>query len=132
MSEASEEPIAALRERIRWMGRGFAWLWLVIGAGSILAILGLDATIHRPWVGAFCAWFGATIASQVYIRCKQRQLRQLLVGLSAQERAELLTPLKEQASHLTSQIVAPFLADLGYREALPADAPTGRGDEPTP
>jgi hypothetical protein len=32
-------------------------------------------------------------------------------------------PLKERGRGDTGRIVAPFLADLGYRDALPADAP---------
>jgi hypothetical protein len=48
----------------------------------------------------------------------------------AQDRVELLTPLKERAATDSHRILAPFRADSGYRDAIPADAPAGRGDEP--
>jgi hypothetical protein len=72
------------------------------------------------------------MAAELYVKRRRRQVRGMLAALSPAAREETLTLLARSGGGATRSIVTPLLTELGFREGAPADAPTGRGDEPSP
>jgi hypothetical protein len=116
MTQASEEQIAALREQVR-------------GAGE--AVAHLRHRLEHTW----WSWFFFSLTRPVavaYRLARLGQLRRRLTALTPSERAAVLLPLRQEVGD-TRKIVRPLLRQLSIpTELTPADAPTGRGDEPTP
>jgi hypothetical protein len=65
MTEASEEPIEALRERIRRMGHGVQWLRVGIGGGCLLALTGIYLAGHGSWSPLLLALNGVGLGRSI-------------------------------------------------------------------
>jgi hypothetical protein len=156
MTGESEGQIAALRREIRRAGavtaivRGSVHLavhaarWLagpvLLGAVAVYVYaptadaVPISIPLLAPifWL-AVIAWL-AIPAGAAYRSVCQRQLRRKLTRMPSGDMATVLLSLKDSGFPDTRQLVNSLIRDLrpGGTEPLPADAPTGRGDEPTP
>jgi hypothetical protein len=151
MTQASEEQIAARRERIRSEGKNTRVIrgWLVGCIGPMLiwpmmflvVVLILSPTGFQYFVSylvatvASCFLLGVAVGSSLtayHRRQRQRALGEQLTALTPSQRAEVLLPLRKDRVEDTRKIVEPLLRELQRTtEPIPSDAPTGRGDEPT-
>jgi hypothetical protein len=158
MTQASEEQIAALREEIRQTGYASRRMRLgCLGCLLFFALAGClpaaiewgtpDHTSPASTAGEefvrVVGWFlllatAGSIGAAMAIAALEREHRRVLLArrlaeLSPTQQAELLLPLTRDPVADTRMIVKPIAQRLKAQgELTPADAPAGRGDEPTP
>ena len=107
----------------------------------VLIPLGI-AHRHAPrpswFIGLGVVWFVVllvlTMALLRFLRRGRRGIRGALVFLNREDRAEAIRPLAAGASRLSPMrdLLLPFIRQTAnVAELAPADAPTGRGDEPS-
>jgi hypothetical protein len=156
MTEASQEQIAALRERIRRAGQTTLQVRTTLLVGVVLAFI----LCTVPWFvqgiltgrlqGSAFGWVllgifvsgvaGLCVAvpwvcpvAMLYRDVRRDQLRQCLGELSPEAQRQVLEPLRSIAEGDTRKLLDSLTCDLRLpSELTPSGAPTGRGDEPTP
>jgi hypothetical protein len=75
----------------------------------------------------------ALLGAVGYRSVRERGLRRQLANLPPSQQVAVLLPLRQDCSGDTRKIVSPLLRRFRLSTApLPSDAPTGRGDEPSP
>jgi hypothetical protein len=156
MKEASEEQVAALRERIRRAGAFTRWLRTGLrGAVAILLVWILTRPIPVPeapiaWdygqalyslflvssillvEESLCGFLVARPVAAVSRGFFELSIANRLVGLSRKQAAQVLLPLRADGGD-THKIVEPLIRKLRLpTELIPSDAPAGRGDEAAP
>jgi hypothetical protein len=152
MTEASEEPITALREGIRRAGQD-VWqlrrrLRRLFWSTLALILLCPFAAAGLPGVGVLFVLIGALglllwfLPAPILLprpalhrRRLREQLRQQLDVLSGEQRAAVLSSLRCNPCDDTRKLVEPLLREAGAAaptEPVPAEPPTGHGNEPTP
>jgi hypothetical protein len=108
-----------LSARTAWIGLPFL---LVAG----VAALGMAVVVGLV-LGALA---GVPLLACYGLRRRQ-ELRRTLAALPREQLTEILLPLREEAGE-TGALTAALIRDLRVNELVPAPAPAGRGDEPTP
>jgi hypothetical protein len=136
MTEASEEQIAALRERVEGRSERGSLLAALCG-GACAWLLTLLLTRVPPDLAALFLglWLVSfSILARLFDAILHRRLlRRQLAAFPAPQQLALLADLEAGGGLATRYLVAPLIRELRIgTELAPADAPTGRGDEPTP
>src|SRR5262245_51292022 len=139
MTQSGEdEQIAKLRHQIRQAGATLTSVRLGWLFGTALVTLPLLPKPSWPTLAFFVVGVVAGVGGMALERRHRRrrylaEFRGQLAPLSPDEQAAVLLELRRDRSAETRQIVEPLLRELGVpTELSPSDAPTGRGDEPTP
>jgi hypothetical protein len=141
MTPPPDNPVAALREEIRRVGRSSSQLWWLLFG---VALLLFPAPPHVGPAAYYFLWApGAAVVLSalaahggvaIRLHRQQRRLRTYLARASHDEREAILAPLRK-TGHSATRRLAEFLArDWKGDPACisPACAPTGRGDEASP
>jgi hypothetical protein len=144
MSEASEEQIAALQERVRLAGLITVVARWGLGLGGMVLLISMTACFPQQPASTLGGYaFGVLfrfatallIAVPVGIGLRHAwiaTLRSQLRALPTPRATEALQPLARSRLADTRRIVQPLLRELeSSADLVPADAPTGRGDEPS-
>jgi hypothetical protein len=144
VTEASEEQIAKLQRDVRSSGdavrcirtaffifaaiswAGFAYELVTSGPREDNDVL--HALLVTGWFVMLAIGFAAVVPHLERIK-----LRGLLAALQPSQQAQVLLPLRAAARGDARKITNSLLRELRVpTEPVPANAPTGRGDEPTP
>lgn len=150
MTQPGEEQITALQSNIRgvWATANRILLWailipvlLVVPVAVVwFTIVGGLSSIAQGLVTLVCTAFAATIAATVgllasgpmigaHIARSRAELRQALAALPRDQQARVLLPMRAERSN-ASTLARELTHHLQLgSEAIPADAPAGRGDE---
>jgi len=145
---ANRDQIAALREEIRRAGKsGPRRLAVLTAAGILVAFSGLAGllgllSVPHPVATAvtILLYFATPALLLVALACRalDRRLYCNLFGRklakhARAEQAHVLLPLWHFAVEETWEIIEPLVRRLqASAELVPAEAPAGRGDEPSP
>jgi hypothetical protein len=147
MTLPGEQQVSALREEIRRTGyRALTVLllghWACLGAAATGAIW---LSLHgAPWIWDLAFWpllallacfpvFGMPLAA-CYRRSQLRTFAARLQSLPAGQGWEALRALEGEREPQIRRLIRPLLTRFraSHADLTPANAPTGRGDEPSP
>jgi hypothetical protein len=142
MTQASDERIAALRRRLRTQGFG-AWIVIVLVLiVSLIVLLGLNGWSLQPRHIALALAITGFVALPIQATLRRRW-RRVATGLTPDQRRSFVQAMEgDELRQRTWPGWFVHVQALAWEvkqasvvrttEPTPADAPAGRGDEPTP